>query len=576
MSVLDKTRQTYLLKWLKQQAKQHKVALLCSVLTGLATAICIIMQAALLANILQDLIILGGNFKSITVYFTALLALFGIRSLITYAREKINFSLGAAIRHSIRQQLITKIEKEGPVAIYHHTGGGLSTLLIEQIEDLHDFYARYLPQMQLSMMIPIIIVAVILPFNWTAALILMATAPLIPIFMILVGMGAADVNRRNFKALTYLSGHFLDRLKGLTTIRLFNQGCNQTEQIANAAERFRIRTMNVLKMAFLSSAVLEFFTSISIAIVAVYFGFSYLGEFDFGAYDSGVTLFAGFFALILAPEFFQPLRDLGTYYHAKAQAIAAADNIEKFIIQPTHVNESTSVKTVNFDQNIETIVGKDLVILSADNQPIIGPLNFTLTPPFRIALTGISGEGKSSILNLLLGFLPYRGSLMINGIEFHTIDIKSWRSKLSWLGQNPYLINGTIRQNLLLADPLATSQDIADVIEQAQLTELIAQLPDGLDTEIGEDAVKISVGQAQRIAIARALLKPCQLMLLDEPTASLDKQTALEIETILAQSYQQCQIIMVTHHLNQAMQFSQIWRLHNQQLYINKPDSMLC
>lgn len=576
MSVLDKTRQTYLLKWLKQQAKQHKVALLCSVLTGLATAICIIMQAALLANILQDLIILGGNFKSITVYFTALLALFGIRSLITYAREKINFSLGAAIRHSIRQQLITKIEKEGPVAIYHHTGGGLSTLLIEQIEDLHDFYVRYLPQMQLSMMIPIIIVAVILPFNWTAALILMATAPLIPIFMILVGMGAADVNRRNFKALTYLSGHFLDRLKGLTTIRLFNQGCNQTEQIANAAERFRIRTMNVLKMAFLSSAVLEFFTSISIAIVAVYFGFSYLGEFDFGAYDSGVTLFAGFFALILAPEFFQPLRDLGTYYHAKAQAIAAADNIEKFIIQPTHVNESTSVKTVNFDQNIETIVGKDLVILSADNQPIIGPLNFTLTPPFRIALTGISGEGKSSILNLLLGFLPYRGSLMINGIEFQTIDIKSWRSQLSWLGQNPYLINGTIRQNLLLADPLATSQDIADVIEQAQLTELIAQLPDGLDTEIGEDAVKISVGQAQRIAIARALLKPCQLMLLDEPTASLDKQTALEIETILAQSYQQCQIIMVTHHLNQAMQFSQIWRLHNQQLYINKPDSMLC
>lgn len=576
MSALDKTRQTYLLKWLKQQAKQHKVALLCSVLTGLATAICIIMQAALLANILQDLIMLGGNFKSITVYFTALLALFGIRSLITYAREKINFSLGAAIRHSIRQQLITKIEKEGPVAIYHHTGGGLSTLLIEQIEDLHDFYARYLPQMQLSMMIPIIIVAVILPFNWTAALILMATAPLIPIFMILVGMGAADVNRRNFKALTYLSGHFLDRLKGLTTIRLFNQGCNQTEQIANAAERFRIRTMNVLKMAFLSSAVLEFFTSISIAIVAVYFGFSYLGEFDFGAYDSGVTLFAGFFALILAPEFFQPLRDLGTYYHAKAQAIAAADNIEKFIIQPTHVNESTSVKTVNFDQNIETIVGKDLVILSADNQPIIGPLNFTLTPPFRIALTGISGEGKSSILNLLLGFLPYRGSLMINSIEFQTIDIKSWRSQLSWLGQNPYLINGTIRQNLLLADPLATSQDIADVIEQAQLTELIAQLPDGLDTEIGEDAVKISVGQAQRIAIARALLKPCQLMLLDEPTASLDKQTALEIETILAQSYQQCQIIMVTHHLNQAMQFSQIWRLHNQQLYINKPDSMLC
>lgn len=322
MSALDKTRQKYLFKWLKQQTKQHRKPLFYSILLGFISAGCIAIQAALLALILQELIILGGKFTTILPYFIVLLLIFILRSFLTFIREKINFSLGLKIRQTVRQQLINKIEINGPTAITQHTSGGLTTLMIEQIEDLHDFYARYLPQMRLAMIIPIMILLVILPFNWSAVLILLGTAPLIPIFMILVGMGAADVNRKNFKALSYLSGHFLDRLKGLMTIRLFDQGKQQSEQIREAAENFRIRTMNVLKMAFLSSAVLEFFASISIAIVAVYFGFSYLGEFHFGSYDGTITLFAGFFALILAPEFFQPLRDLGTYYHAKAQALS--------------------------------------------------------------------------------------------------------------------------------------------------------------------------------------------------------------------------------------------------------------
>lgn len=567
MSALDKTRQKYLFKWLKQQTKQHRKPLFYSILLGFISAGCIAIQAALLALILQELIILGGKFTTILPYFIVLLLIFILRSFLTFIREKINFSLGLKIRQTVRQQLINKIEINGPTAITQHTSGGLTTLMIEQIEDLHDFYARYLPQMRLAMIIPIMILLVILPFNWSAVLILLGTAPLIPIFMILVGMGAADVNRKNFKALSYLSGHFLDRLKGLMTIRLFDQGKQQSEQIREAAENFRIRTMNVLKMAFLSSAVLEFFASISIAIVAVYFGFSYLGEFHFGSYNGTVTLFAGFFALILAPEFFQPLRDLGTYYHAKAQAIAAADNIEKFLTDQSPEIYDQENQFINFEQTITTIIGKDLIILSPDNQPIVGPLNFTLKAPFRLALIGVSGEGKSSLLNVLLGFLSYQGSLTINDIELKQINIDSWRKQLSWLGQNPYLINSTIRENILLANPHASSQQIEQVVAQVQLSKLIAQLPKGLDTEIGEDAVKISVGQAQRIAIARALLKPCQLMLLDEPTASLDNQTAQDIETILANSYQHSNIIMVTHHVNQQMQLSLRWRLHNHQLH---------
>ncbi|WP_392562801.1 cysteine/glutathione ABC transporter permease/ATP-binding protein CydD [Orbus sturtevantii] len=569
-SPLDKQRQKQLLNWLKAQPKQHKKILRGSILTGFMSALCIVAQAILLALILQNLIIVQSDFFTILPYFIALAIVFIVRALLTYIREKINFLLGLSLRKTIRQKLIDKIEQTGPPAISQHTSGGLSTLLIEQIEDLQDFYARYLPQISLATMIPLLILIVILPFNWAAALILFCTAPLIPIFMILVGMGAADVNRKNFKALAYLSGHFLDRLKGLQTIKLFNQGARQTKAINHSAEDFRIKTMNVLKMAFLSSAVLEFFASISIAIVAVYFGFSYLGEIHFGSYSGTVTLFAGFFALILAPEFFQPLRDLGTYYHAKAQAIAAADNIETFLAtSASDMVKQTQIETIKIDR-IDTITAQDLIILSPDNQPIVGPLSFSLKAPFNLALMGASGGGKSSLLNLLLGFLPYKGSLKINQIEFNLLDLAKWRTQVSWLGQNPYLLNNSIRNNILLANPNASEKMLNDAINHAQLSDFIQQLPNGLDTQIGEDSVRLSVGQAQRIAIARALLKPCNLLLLDEPTASLDKQTAHEIEAILISNYQTCNIITVTHHNSEIMAFDQIWQLREQQIYIDK------
>ncbi|MFQ0993989.1 cysteine/glutathione ABC transporter permease/ATP-binding protein CydD [Gilliamella sp. BG2] len=561
---LDKKRQTYLLGWLKQQAKMHKTNLRASILTGLVLTILVIIQSALLAVILQKIIIEQHYFVDILPFFGALIAVLLGRAGLIYLREKINFAIGKKVRQQIRQQLIDQLELHGPAYLNQSTIGAWSTLLIEQVDKLHDFFARYLPQMRLAGMAPILICIAIFPFNWAAATILLCTAPLIPIFMILVGMGAADINRRHFKALAYLSGHFLDRLKGLNTIRLFNQGEKQTNEIAIASEDFRIKTMQVLKIAFLSSAVLEFFTSISIAIVAVYFGFSYLGEFDFGAYNGTVTLFAGFFALVLAPEYFQPLRDLGTYYHAKAEAIAAADNIESFLskkIAPKQVNDN--ITNIKLTEPLKTIEADNLIVLSNEQQPIVGPLSFSLQAPFKLALIGTSGEGKTSLMQVLLGFLPYQGSLKINGIEFNQLDINDWQLQVSWIGQNPYLINGTIRENILLGKQNATNHELDNVIAKTLLTEVIAKLPQGIKTQVGEDAVRLSVGQAQRIALARAMLKPCQLLILDEPTASLDKQTIQNLE----QQHIAPNSITITHQTDNMEDFKQIWQLANGKLH---------
>jgi ATP-binding cassette, subfamily C, bacterial CydD len=564
---LDKKRQTYLLSWLKQHTKTHKSDLRASVLSGFLLSLLMITQAAFLAIILQKLIIEQRPFLAVLPYFLALIVILLARGLLIYLREKINFTLGQKIRQQIRQKIIDQFERFGPAYLSQSTTGAWSTLVIEQVDNLHDFFARYLPQMRLASMVPILICIAIFPFNWAAAVILLCTAPLIPIFMILVGMGAADINRRHFKALAYLSGHFLDRLKGLSTIRLFNQGQQQTEQIAQASEDFRVKTMQVLKMAFLSSAVLEFFTSISIAIVAVYFGFSYLGEFNFGAYNSTVTLFAGFFALILAPEYFQPLRDLGVYYHAKAEAIAAADNIETFLNKklPQQI-DSENTKT----DSLKTIEAKDLIVLSNESMPIVGPLTFSLQAPFKLALIGTSGEGKSSLMQVLLGFLPYQGSLKINGIEFNQLDLACWQQQISWIGQNPYLINSSIRENILLGKPTATDNELNDVIQKAQLSDVITNLPDGVDTQVGEDAVRLSVGQAQRIALARAMLKPCQLLILDEPTASLDKQTVQQ----LAPYHIATNSITITHQYDDMPDFDQVWTLSKGKL--NAVKESLC
>ncbi|EKM5065418.1 cysteine/glutathione ABC transporter permease/ATP-binding protein CydD [Cronobacter turicensis] len=554
---MNKTRQQELTRWLKQQSVISRRWLNLSRLLGVVSGLLIVAQAWLLADLLNDLIIKAIPREAQLLPFVLLILVFVLRAWVVWLREKVGFHAGQHIRARIRQQVMNRLQEAGPAWIQGKPAGSWATLILEQIDDMHNFYARYLPQMALAASVPLLIVLVIFPYNWAAALILLCTAPLIPLFMAMVGMGAADANRRNFQALARLSGNFLDRLRGMETLRLFNRGTAETHNIQAASQDFRQRTMEVLRLAFLSSGVLEFFTSLSIALVAVYFGFSYLGELNFGHYGTGVTLFAGFLALILAPEFFQPLRDLGTFYHAKAQAIGAADSLKTFLETPIQHAEKGALELPGCEPI--SLEAQGLTILSPQGKRLAGPLNFTLPAGKRVALVGQSGAGKSSLLNLLAGFLPYEGSLRVNGVELRELEPDSWRRQLSWVGQNPQLPAGTLKENVLLADPEASDAQLQAALDKAWVSEFLPLLAQGVDTPVGDQSSGLSVGQAQRVAVARALLTPCRLLLLDEPSASLDAGSERRVMQALETASLAQTTLMVTHQIDDIAAWDEVW-----------------
>lgn len=558
---MDKSRQKLLTQWLRQHRSLAKPWSSLCILMGSLSTLLLVLQAWLLASILHGLIIEQSYKDDFLLYFAGLILVALFRALLVWAKERFAFIGATKIRRHFRQQVLQQLQQRGPLYIQQKPVGSWNSLLVEQIEHLHDFYARFLPQSMLSGIQPFLILLFVFPTNWACGLILLLTAPLIPIFMILTGLGAADANRRNFLALSRLSAHFLDRLQGLRTLRLFFRTDAEGEKISLASEDFRERTMEVLRMAFLSSAVLEFFASVSIALVAVYFGFSYLGNLNFGDYGQ-LTLFSGLFVLLLAPDFYLPLRELGAHYHAKAQAIGAADSLQTFLDEEVILVNHGTDKLQN-EESI-SIEATDCCVLAHDGAVLVGPLTFSIQPNQFIAVVGKTGSGKSSLINALLGFAPYTGSLKINGQELSSLDITDYRHYLGWLAQNPRLLLGSLRSNLLLARPDATDEQLANAINQAGAAEIIDEK--GWDYLIAEQSSGLSVGQAQRIALARTLLKPCHLLLLDEPTASLDRINEEKIQQALIPLIQTRTTLLVTHRITQLEQADQILLIDKGQL----------
>lgn len=569
---MDKNKQKHLYGWLRKQSGHGRRWIGLSIGLGMGQGILMVMQAWLLATLLHGFIIEGTTPEQSIPLFIALLLVTLTKAALAYGREVASFRAGSAVRQAIRELVLTRLARLGPAYIQRRPAGSWASLLLEQIEEMQEFFSRYLPQMAIAVFIPLVILVAVFPVNWAAGIILLGTAPLIPLFMILVGVGAADANRRNFQSLARLSGHFLDRLKGLRTLQLFMRTQAEGEAIRDASEDFRERTMEVLRLAFLSTAVLEFFAAIAVALVAVYFGFSYIDHLNFGNYGAKVTLFTGLFVLFLAPEFYAPLRELGAHYHAKAQAIGAAEQLLEFL--EAEVSEPASGSAPFQADDPIRVEARTLEVLSAEGKVLVGPIDFTLEAGTRTALVGISGAGKSSLVNALLGFAPYRGSLRVNGQELAELDMSQWRLQLGWLSQNPQLFHASLRDNLLLARPTASDAELEAALVRAQAWEFAREK--GFDYPVGDQAGGLSVGQAQRLALARTLLKSTQLMVLDEPTASLDRHSERAIMSTLEDAAKVKTLLMITHRLDQLSQMDNILVLERGQLVEQGHFAQLC
>lgn len=569
---MDKNKQKHLYGWLRKQSGHGRRWIGLSIGLGMGQGILMVMQAWLLATLLHGFIIEGTTPEQSIPLFIALLLVTLTKAALAYGREVASFRAGSAVRQAIRELVLTRLARLGPAYIQRRPAGSWASLLLEQIEEMQEFFSRYLPQMAIAVFIPLVILVAVFPVNWAAGIILLGTAPLIPLFMILVGVGAADANRRNFQSLARLSGHFLDRLKGLRTLQLFMRTQAEGEAIRDASEDFRERTMEVLRLAFLSTAVLEFFAAIAVALVAVYFGFSYIDHLNFGNYGAKVTLFTGLFVLFLAPEFYAPLRELGAHYHAKAQAIGAAEQLLEFL--EAEVSEPASGSAPFQADGPIRVEARALEVLSAEGKVLVGPIDFTLEAGTRTALVGISGAGKSSLVNALLGFAPYRGSLRVNGQELAELDMNQWRLQLGWLSQNPQLFHASLRDNLLLARPTASDAELEAALVRAQAWEFAREK--GFDYPVGDQAGGLSVGQAQRLALARTLLKSTQLMVLDEPTASLDRHSERAIMSTLDDAAKGQTLLMITHRLDQLSQMDNILVLERGQLVEQGHFAQLC
>jgi ATP-binding cassette subfamily C protein CydD len=447
---------------------------------------------------------------------------------------------GAQVRRLVRTDLVDHLLALGPVQLSHQRSGALSALVVEAVEALDSYYARFLPARTQALLLPLGIACVVLLHDGVSALVLVVTAPLIAVFMSLIGIGAERLNQRQWAELARMSAHILERIQGMTVLKLFNASKREAETLRRIADSYRLATMAVLRVAFLSSLALEFFASLGVAMVAVLIGFRLLdGTLGFGD---------GLLILLLAPEFYLPLRQLGVHYHARMEAIAAAGRLIDVLDRPPPSSPTATdpppqhAPRIDIDRvglNYETgRVGLDQATLSLEAG------RFT-------ALVGPSGAGKSSLVSLLLRFAAAdSGTIRIDGRPLEAIDPDLWRAAIAWVPQRPHLFKGTLADTLRLGRPDADDETLWRALRRVGAEGFVTALPDQLDHPIGEDGAGLSGGQIRLIAMARAALRDAPVLILDEPTASLDSAAEAVIAQALPELAKGRTTLVIAHRLS--------------------------
>jgi ATP-binding cassette subfamily C protein CydD len=529
------------LSWLKAQSPLAGNRLRLAVALGTLSGWLLILQAGCLAQAVSGVIFDKRSLAEVMPWFWALLAIFATRAVLAWASERAAHDAALRVKLSLRKTLVERLRQLGPAWLNEQRTGDLVNSLSDGIEALEAYYARFLPAISLIALVPLSILVFIFPIDWISGLVMLGTAPLIPLFMILIGKGAERRNQKQWRQLARMSAHFLDTLQGLTSLKLFNASRREAVMIARISDEYRRTTLSVLRIAFLSAFALEFFSTVSIAIVAVLVGFRlFWGELDF---------LYGFFVLLLAPEFYLPLRNLGTHYHARMDAIGAAEKMIGILDAPLPDNTSGRTEPLRFTGRIGLSL-HDVGFTYPDGRRALREVDVTIEPGERVAIVGPSGAGKSTLLNLLLGFQqPGEGNIQINGQPLSTLEPEAWREQLAWVPQRAHLFHGSLAENIRLARPDADRTALQRAARLAHAHDFIQTLPQGYDTLVGEGGQGLSGGQIQRIALARAFLKDAPLVILDEATAHLDPESEAKIQQAIEALATGRTLIMVAHRL---------------------------
>ncbi len=469
-----------------------------------------------------------------------------IRIVLGYVRDYLLSNIGLKIASQTRLKLLNKLTTLGLARRYFGSDGVLASKIIDEPDHLLG-YARFEVQKMTSVSTPLLLAGCIAFYSKTAALILLATAPFIPILMAIIGIATARKSREQMDALAQLGGRFLDWIRGANTLTRLGATDIASADIAKSSENYRYRTMQVLKIAFLNSTALEMISAVSIALVAVYLGFGLLGKLP---WSEGVILTnyqTALFILLLVPEFYAPLRRLGAEYHVKGQAVSCAKAIAP-ILNFKQKKQGTKILTLKNPVGFEL---KNLTVFGDDGRLRLSPANAIFQSGKRTAIIGKSGLGKSTILQVLLGFGDYEGDVILTdekqSINYQELDLIHLRQNFGYLSQSAYLLPLTIAENLKLAKLDASDDEMITALKNVQLWQIIEKLPDGIHTKLTERGGGLSGGQGQRLAIAQLLLQDANIWFLDEPTEHLDTKTAKNIKNLLLELSQNKTVIWVTH-----------------------------
>jgi ATP-binding cassette subfamily C protein CydD len=549
MSSSDGTRKRSLDQRLLGEARMAPAALAASLGSNALLSIGIILQGLLLSHIISRVFQKGEELGQVVTLLWSLFAVVVLRALVSYFSSAASARLAIQVKSEMRRQLVSHLYALGPARSREERSGDLVLSATEGIEKLDGYFRDYLPGLFTAAFLPLMILVVVLPLDLLTFAVLLITAPLIPFFMALIGMAAGALAKRQFMEMRHLGAHFLDVMQGLTTLKLFNRSQYQVETIRRITGQFREATMRVLRVAFLSAFTLEMLATLSVAIVAVEIGVRLL--------NGGIGFEQALFLLIIAPECYLPLRALSAKFHNATEGKAAAERL--FDVLDVSQKEALPEKSMPIPRKM--LIRFENVSLAYENgaRPTLRDVSFEIQPGQRVALVGASGNGKTTIAALLLRFIqPNAGRITIDDSDLSDIPVEQWRERIAWVSQSPYLFNTTIAENIRFSRPDASEAQIIAAAQAACADDFITRLPDGYQTLCGERGLRLSGGQVQRIALARALLRDAPLLILDEPTSQLDPESEAEIIHALDELPSDRTVLLITHRLSMAVEADQI------------------